>query len=213
MTLWNPLNVFSSGQASSSDEGPSASFDPSRIGDPLGPPSPGPAVGFGDARIGTAAVGDPRRNPIGFAPPETESPSRFRTEISFRRHNELPRASTLPAERDDHASTAWQSPVTVEHDDVGGEALFEETPVADMSHAVLQARDQLPTQEDDGRAHRPQPSMISTPRSRMPQTITWMRRPRSWPMSRPPSPRSWRCPRSWRKQMDRRPRARRRPGS
>ena len=55
MTLWNPLNVFSSGQASSSDEGPSASFDPSRIGDPLGPPSAGPAVGFGDARVGTAA--------------------------------------------------------------------------------------------------------------------------------------------------------------
>src|SRR5664279_1088374 len=129
MTLWNPLNEFSPGQASSSDEGPSASLDPSRIGDPIVSPSASPAIGLGDARLGTAGVRDPRRNPIGFAPPEQETPSRFRTEISFRRHNELPRASAIPADAGDHTSTAWQTPDPLaldhvaEHDTVG-ETLF-----------------------------------------------------------------------------------------
>ena len=66
----------------------------------------------------------------------TETPSRFRTEISFRRHNELPRASALPAERDDHATTAWQSPEPVEHD-VIEDALVEETPAAEKSTPFL----------------------------------------------------------------------------
>ena len=37
MTLWNPLNVFSSSQRRAGDATPSSSFDPSRTGDPLGP--------------------------------------------------------------------------------------------------------------------------------------------------------------------------------
>ena len=65
--------------------------------------------------------------------PRRSRPHDSGREISFRRHNELPRASTIPAERDDHTSTAWQSPETVEHDDPSGEALFEETPAAEMS--------------------------------------------------------------------------------
>src|SRR6187397_1757416 len=97
MTLWNPLNVFS-GRTHSAADGPSASFDPSRIGDPLGPRSSDPAVGTGGTQIGVpVSTGDPRRNPIGFAPPaDPVDEPRFRTELSFRRHHELPRASTTP---------------------------------------------------------------------------------------------------------------------
>jgi len=94
MTMWNPLNVFS-GQQRPADDETSASFDPSRTSDPTAP-SPGlPAIGIGDSQVGgTVASGDPRRHPIGFAPPEERmSEPRYRTEISFKRHHELPRAS------------------------------------------------------------------------------------------------------------------------
>ena len=51
MTLWNPLNVFS-GRTPSAADGPSASFDPSRTGDPLGPRPTDPAIGLGGTQIG-----------------------------------------------------------------------------------------------------------------------------------------------------------------
>ena len=77
MTLWNPLNVFS-GRTHSAADGPSASFDPSRTGDPLGPRPADPAIGLGGTQIGSPVEhGDPRRHPIGFAPPaDAGSPSR-----------------------------------------------------------------------------------------------------------------------------------------
>ena len=97
MTLWNPMNVFSSQQRSAGDE-PTASFDPSRTGDPLGPSPEKPAIAIGGARVGGAAgPGDPRRHPIGFAPSEERSSvTQYRTEISFKRHHEQPRASATP---------------------------------------------------------------------------------------------------------------------
>src|SRR3954467_9139246 len=97
MTLWNPLNVFS-GQTHSAADGPSASFDPSRTGDPLGPRPTDPAIGLGGTQIaGPVSTGDPRRHPIGFAPPaEQDAAPRFRPEISFRRHHQPPRASATP---------------------------------------------------------------------------------------------------------------------
>ena len=132
MTLWNPLNVFS-GRASSVDEGPAASFDPSRTRDPLAPRPGDPAIGIGDAHVGAAGPADPRRNPIGFAPPAEKDPgTRFRTEISFRRHHELPRASATPAEPDNNAHTAWQSPEP-DASVVGESAVIEETPPSESS--------------------------------------------------------------------------------
>lgn len=101
MTLWNPMNVFSGQQRSAGGE-LSASFDPSRTGDPLGPRPGNPAIGSGGTRVGSgAAFGDPRRNPIGFAPSEERtSVTRYRTEISFKRHHEQPRASATPGRPD-----------------------------------------------------------------------------------------------------------------
>ena len=70
MTLWNHLNVFSDPRRPAGDK-PSASFDPSRTGDPLGPRPGEPAIGIGDTRAdGATLAGDPRRHPIGFAPAE-----------------------------------------------------------------------------------------------------------------------------------------------
>ena len=101
MTLWNPMNAFSSQQRSVGDE-PTASFDPSRTGDPLGPSPGSPAIGIGGASVGgAAAFGDPRRHPIGFAPSEEQTAvTRYRTEISFKRHHEQPRASAVPGPAD-----------------------------------------------------------------------------------------------------------------
>ena len=101
MTLWNPMNVFSSQPRSAGDE-PTASFDPSRTGDPLGPSPEKPAIAIGGASVGGAAgSGDPRRHPIGFAPSEERtSVTRYRTEISFKRHHEQPRASATPGRAD-----------------------------------------------------------------------------------------------------------------
>ena len=101
MTLSNPMNVFSSQQRSAGGE-PSASFDPSRTGDPLGPGQGNPAIGIGGTSVGGAAAsGDPRRHPIGFAPSEERtSVTHYRTEISFKRHHEQPRASATPGQAD-----------------------------------------------------------------------------------------------------------------
>ena len=101
MTLWNPMNVSSSQPRPAVDE-PSASFDPSRTGDPLGPGQGNPAIGIGGTSVdGTAVFGDPRRHPIGFAPSEERtSVTRYRTEISFKRHHEQPRASATPGQAD-----------------------------------------------------------------------------------------------------------------
>src|SRR6478735_6435320 len=114
MTLWNPLNVFS-GRTHSAADGPSASFDPSRTGDPLGPRLSDPAIGIGGTQIGgPVSTGDPRRHPIGFAPPaDRDAEPRFRTEISFKRHHELPRASTTPVFPEDSVQSSWQSPEQV----------------------------------------------------------------------------------------------------
>ena len=111
MTLWNPLNVFS-GRTHSAADGPSASFDPSRTGDPLGPRPTDPAIGLGGTQIASpVSTGDPRRHPIGFAPPaEQDAEPRFRTEISFRRHHEMPRAGAVPVSPGDGVQPAWQSP-------------------------------------------------------------------------------------------------------
>jgi len=111
MTLWNPLNVFS-GRTHSAADGPSASFDPSRTGDPLGPRPTDPAIGLGGTQIASpVSTGDPRRHPIGFAPPaEQDAEPRFRTEISFRRHHEVPRAGAVPVSPGDGVQPAWQSP-------------------------------------------------------------------------------------------------------
>ncbi len=111
MTLWNPLNVFS-GRTPSATDNPSASFDPSRTGDPLGPRTTDPAIGIGGTEIaGPVSTGDPRRHPIGFAPPaEQVAEPRFRTEISFRRHGEHPRASATPSSAGDGLQPSWHSP-------------------------------------------------------------------------------------------------------
>src|SRR4051795_11579547 len=135
MTLWNPLNVFS-GRTHSAADGPSASFDPSRTGDPLGPRPTDPTIGIGGTQIGgPMSTGDSRRHPIGFAPPAEQDPdSRFRTEISFRRHHDLPRASSTPVSPEDGVQDSWQSPeqvgsVDVDHVDHVEVAAVEELPV------------------------------------------------------------------------------------
>ena len=141
MTLWNPLNVFS-GRTDSAADGPSASFDPSRIGDPLGPRPSDPAIGTGGLQIGgPVSTGDPRRNPIGFAPAaDPVGEPRFRTELSFRRHHELPRSSTTPVFPEDGAQSSWQSPEQVGSAEV------------DVDHVdavdSLDAVDQLDTAEE-----------------------------------------------------------------
>jgi type IV pilus assembly protein PilM len=131
MTLWNPLNVFS-GRTHSAADGPSASFDPSRTGDPLGPRPTDPAIGLGGTQIaGPVGMGDPRRHPIGFAPPaEQDAEARFRTEISFRRHHEMPRAGATPISPGDGVQPAWQSqPEQVGSVDVDQVDVVEALPV------------------------------------------------------------------------------------
>jgi type IV pilus assembly protein PilM len=134
MTLWNPLNVFSVRTHPAAD-GPSASFDPSRTGDPLGPRPTDPAIGLGGTQIASpASTGDPRRHPIGFAPPtEQDAEPRFRTEISFRRHHELPRAGAIPVYPGDGAQPSWQSPTQVGPVDVDQVDPVGELPVPEES--------------------------------------------------------------------------------
>jgi type IV pilus assembly protein PilM len=119
MTPWNPLNVFTNVHRTTSDGLPSASFDPPRPGAPAGPNLPIPAIGVGD---GGASVGRPafveesRRQPIGFAAPSDEGEPRFRTELSFKRHRDMPRASSTPAGPDDGAPVTWQTSDTTDFD-------------------------------------------------------------------------------------------------
>lgn len=111
MTLWNPRNLFSSPEHRNGIA-PSASFDPSSTGDPVGPGSSLPSIGFGSTGTGGAArVGDPQRRPIGFAPPADDRPEpRYSTELSFKRHRSTPRASTAPAQPSGEAPEPWQTP-------------------------------------------------------------------------------------------------------
>ena len=136
MTLWNPLNVFSVPQRPFGDD-PSSTFDPSRTGDPVGPDYDGPAIGFGDTRVGSpGGSGDPRRRPIGFAPSEEETTEkRYRTEVSFKRHLEAPRASATPDQPEQGPRSPWQTQEPVladaapEFDVASGNV--EESPVAE----------------------------------------------------------------------------------
>ncbi len=119
MTLWNPLNVFFIPQRWAGND-PSSAFDPSRTGDPLDLGYDRPAIGFGDTRVGApAGYGDPPRRPIGFAPPEDETTEpRYRTEISFKRHHEAPRASATPDRPEESPQAPWQTPDPVPADTV-----------------------------------------------------------------------------------------------
>ena len=120
MNLWNPMNVFSRPSAGE----PVATFDPSRTGDPV-TPSPGdPGIGYGETQVGGGSVTiGYRRHPIGFAPPcDAEPQTRYRTELSFRRHHELPSASTAPpSSAGDGSQPSWQTPASsaVGSDDPG----------------------------------------------------------------------------------------------
>jgi len=113
MSLWNPKSVFSR----PSVPGPSSGYDLTWPGDPLRETPGRPGVGFGEAYVGRVATDHDRpRNPIGFAPPrqqehenEPETPTRFRTEVSFRRHQELPRATAVSEPRDSD-QPAWEAP-------------------------------------------------------------------------------------------------------
>ena len=107
MTSWNPLNVFSA-SLRRIENGPSSAFDPSRTGDPIAPGLDHPAIGFGDTRVGAPSEhGDTHRRPIGFAPSESDwSEPRYHTELSFKRHHEAPRASTVDPQ-DDTPSPSW----------------------------------------------------------------------------------------------------------
>ncbi len=115
MSLWNHLNIFSDSDRPSGD-GPSSAFDPSRTGDPLGPGGGRTSIGFGETFVGTpGGMGDTRRRPVGFAPP-TDDPvmPRYRTELSFKRHHELPRASATPDHPTGKPTESWQTPGEVE---------------------------------------------------------------------------------------------------
>jgi len=122
MTLWNPKNVFSRPPAGE----PAATFDPSRTGDPVTPGPGDPGIGYGETHVGGGSVTvGYRRHPIGFAPPgDPEPQTRYRTELSFKRHHELPRAGTTPPSGTgdgdgDGIQPSWQTPVssTVGSDD------------------------------------------------------------------------------------------------
>ncbi len=86
MTLWNPLNVFS-GRTHSAADGPSASFDPSRTGDPLGPRPTDPAIGLGGTQIGKPCQ-------HGRSAPSSD---RLRTAGRAGRRAALPHGDLLPA--------------------------------------------------------------------------------------------------------------------
>ncbi len=127
MTLWNPLNVFSGTQKRAGDD-PSASFDPSRTGDPLPAGQDRPAIGFGVTRVGNpAGYGDPPRNPIGFAPAEDAvTEPRYLTELSFKRHHELPRATTTSDVPEQGEMHPWQTPQAMSDETIDSEPDFFE---------------------------------------------------------------------------------------
>ncbi len=119
MTTWNPFTIlpgFARPSGGHGDAGsPSAAFDPSRTGDPLGPSTGRPSIGFGDTRTGAGGASfESRRNPIGFGPPagETRTERQFRTELSFKRHRS-DAAATGPRPRHVPAaspSAGWTTP-------------------------------------------------------------------------------------------------------
>ena len=127
MTLWNPLNVFSGTQKRAGDD-PSASFDPTRTGDPLPAGQDRPAIGFGVTRVGNpAGYGDPPRNPIGFAPAEDAvTEPRYLTELSFKRHHELPRATTTSDVPEQGEMHPWQTPQAMSDETIDSEPDFFE---------------------------------------------------------------------------------------
>ena len=155
MTLWNPLNVFSSSQRRAAGNVPTASFDPSRTGDPVGPSYDRPAIGFGETGLGApSGDGESRRHPVGFAPWDEEPAQRYVTEFSFKRHHEMPRASVTPDRPVGDGQESWQTPEL----DSGGRASRERRvgrPVRGVvvgrgrrgEGAVLQARDRVPPEE------------------------------------------------------------------
>jgi type IV pilus assembly protein PilM len=112
MTAWNRLTSFTRPRSTGSVAGPSSAFDPSHLGDPHVPGSDRPALGFADARAGSAGGSAERRHPIGFAPPE-EQP-RYCTEISFKRHHSLAAASSGPSGPADSEPEAspWRTPAS-----------------------------------------------------------------------------------------------------
>jgi hypothetical protein len=111
MTLWNFPNVFASSQRRAGTARPGASYDPTRTGDPLGPGHDRPAIGFGDTRIDVGGdYGEPRRRPIGFAPPTEETVPRYRTELSFKRHYDTPRASVKMDGQAEEPAMSWETP-------------------------------------------------------------------------------------------------------
>jgi type IV pilus assembly protein PilM len=117
---WNPRTVFSglSSAAEFINGDSSSSFDPSRTGDPIVPGHGGPAIGFGGTRLGGFSA-DPRRRPIGFAPPADEpAEPRYRTELSFRRHGSTPVASAMPpqgpGDEKQDVSEPWQTPAELD---------------------------------------------------------------------------------------------------
>jgi type IV pilus assembly protein PilM len=113
MNPWNHMNVFRLRDSSSSVPDLSSAFDPARTGDPVG--SPAGDLGLGRVGDGVGPTIDaPRRNPIGFGAPveiDRPVPTRYRTEISFKRHQAAaaPRSSARFEVPGDSASadTAW----------------------------------------------------------------------------------------------------------
>src|SRR5262245_19442699 len=127
MSLWNPMNVFPRPEAN----GPSSDYEPSQTGDPVREHPGRTSLGYGQAYVGrTSTVLDRPRNPIGFAPPqepERDEPARFRTEITFRRHHESPRASVV-SDPTDEPRPSWETPSSTAHDEFPAQpsASFEE---------------------------------------------------------------------------------------
>ena len=139
-----------------------------------------PAIGLGDAR--SVGTGERRRSAPSIRsashrrrPQDTQL--RFRTEISFRRHHELPRASALPAE----AGRSVSQPCLAEPGAGrsgrrrGETASVDETPSVEEQRSVLQARDQLPAQEDGhgGSSRRRRDSLTQPRLPTRPQVHRW----------------------------------------
>jgi type IV pilus assembly protein PilM len=127
MTLWNPLHVFGSPQRGTAEPDPAASFDPSRIGDPVRSGQDRPSIGYADTkpREGVGGTGSSRRA-IGFAPPQDAPEPRYRTEISFKRHHQAPSASVTGDVSGTGEDAGWETPETSMPVDTGsGEDIFE----------------------------------------------------------------------------------------
>jgi type IV pilus assembly protein PilM len=120
MTQWNPLNLFSSSRRPGGGA-PSSGFDPSTTGDPVGPGYVVPAIGVGVEGERYPVYDDRPRHPIGFAPPEDRPETRYRTEISFKRHHEMPRASAESGTPDDTTPAVWETPANAGADEPASE--------------------------------------------------------------------------------------------